>query len=78
MFHGCEQTLEDIGLEFVKFSGYIELADTNNLKILYPQSIKSIVNPKGCFDWWGYSGSNYASNLGIQPKTIINIIKNFI
>ena len=36
VFHGCLQTLDDIGMDYVTHTGYNELADTNNLVILYP------------------------------------------
>lgn len=78
VFHGCEQTLDDIGLKFINSTGYLEWGETNNIKILFPQSVKSNINPKGCFDWWGYTGADYASNIGIQPKTIFNLINNFL
>jgi poly(3-hydroxybutyrate) depolymerase len=51
-------TLADIGTEFVTNSGLNEIAESNNIIILYPQAKKSILNPSnpnGCFDWWGYT-----------------------
>jgi hypothetical protein len=36
-FHGCEQTIPDIGMAFVNHSGLNEVAEVNNLIILYPQ-----------------------------------------
>jgi hypothetical protein len=72
-FHGCEQTIPDIGMAFVNHSGLNEVAEVNNLIILYPQAIKSPLdpfNPKGCFDWWGYTGVDYASKLGPQMSTV--------
>ena len=36
VFHGCSQTIGDIGMDYVTHTGYNELADTNNLVILYP------------------------------------------
>ena len=35
-FHGCSQNFDQIGLEFVKNSGLNEIAEANNLIILYP------------------------------------------
>ncbi|MEO7494812.1 MAG: poly(3-hydroxybutyrate) depolymerase [Massilia sp.] len=57
-FHGCEQGARIIGDQFYRGTGYNEYADTNNLIILYPQagvSKGAPVNPKGCWDFWGYS-----------------------
>jgi len=41
----------------VKETGLNEVAEANDIIILYPQARKSStlpMNPKGCWDWWGY------------------------
>jgi hypothetical protein len=56
--HGCEQGARQIGDQFYRGTGYNEYADTNGLIILYPQAGVSRgvpANPKGCWDFWGYS-----------------------
>ena len=48
-----------IGDHYVVHGGYNEVADLNNIIILYPQVIKTDdegINPRGCWDWWGYTG----------------------
>ena len=77
-FHGCEQTTQDIGLSYVKHAGYIEWADTNGIAVLFPQATQTSANPKGCFDWWGYTGPAYASNLGVQIQSIYEMIQAII
>ena len=58
-FHGCLQSDENIGDKYYTQTGYNELADTNNIILLYPQVEKSIpANPMGCWDFWGYSNPN--------------------
>lgn len=69
-FHGCEQTLTDINTTFVEKAGYNGWAESNNIVILYPQAKKTDLNPKGCWDWWGYTGEDYASKLGVQMVTV--------
>jgi hypothetical protein len=32
------------------------------------------LNPQGCWDWWGYTGEDYANNQGQQIKAVKNII----
>jgi poly(3-hydroxybutyrate) depolymerase len=61
VFHGCDQQRSQIGDQFVKESGFAEWADNNRLVILFPQvkETAGVVNPLGCWDWWGYTGSNY-------------------
>ena len=59
VLHGCEQSRETVGDEFIKASGFAGLADTNRLVVLFPQISARTVNPKGCWDWWGYTGLDY-------------------
>ena len=57
-FHGCQQGATVIGDQFYSGAGYNEVADTNNIVMLYPQvqeSKLSPMNPQGCWDFWGYS-----------------------
>ena len=74
-YHGCLQDLEDINSTFVYHAGYNDWAEANDLVILYPQVLPSLVNPKGCWDWWGYTGPEYASNIGAQLSIIRGMIR---
>ena len=72
-FHGCEQGSGFIGRSFARQAGYNRWADDNGLVVLYPQAAKSNVapfNPRGCWDWWGYSGANYAAKGGAQLSAV--------
>jgi poly(3-hydroxybutyrate) depolymerase len=57
VLHGCEQNRATVQEDFIKESGFAELADTNKLVILFPQT--SLAAPNGCFDWWGYTGLDF-------------------
>ena len=57
--HGCDQARETVGDAFIMESGFARWADTNRIVILFPQVTGSLVNPDGCFDWWGYTGIDY-------------------
>lgn len=60
-FHGCQQGAETIGNLFYAHTGYNEVADTNKIIVLYPQANASLApayNPKGCWDFWGYTSYN--------------------
>jgi len=59
VFHGCEQNREQIGDAFIRGSGYARWADANRLVLLFPQVRRSTVNPKACWDWWGYTGLDF-------------------
>ncbi|APA70740.1 extracellular catalytic domain type 2 short-chain-length polyhydroxyalkanoate depolymerase [Janthinobacterium sp. 1_2014MBL_MicDiv] len=61
VFHGCLQTTQAIGNRFYTSTGYNQVADANKIIVLYPQAEPSPVfpyNPKGCWDFWGYTSLN--------------------
>ena len=61
VFHGCLQTTQEIGNRFYTSTGYNQVADANKIIVLYPQAEPSAVypyNPKGCWDFWGYTSVN--------------------
>ncbi|MES2743196.1 MAG: poly(3-hydroxybutyrate) depolymerase [Pseudomonadota bacterium] len=60
-FHGCRQGASLIGDHYYARAGFNEVADTNNIIVLYPQVDPSPVypyNPRGCWDFWGYTSVN--------------------
>jgi len=70
-FHGCEQNLELIGNAYAVHSGFNEWAEANNIVILYPYAkVSKLVpyNPKGCWDWWAYTGLDYGVKSGVQIR----------
>lgn len=77
-FHGCQQDVSVIGNRFYAHTGYNELADTNNIIVLYPQAAVSRVypyNPNGCWDFWGYSDvdpflPDFYARSGIQMAAV--------
>jgi len=77
-FHGCRQGAADVGEEFVRHAGYNAWADTNNLIVLYPQVIKRFSpftwNPRGCWDWWGYTGLDYHTQSGAQIRAVKGMV----
>lgn len=94
-FHGCKQVYNrnpeafdtspddasnPFGLQFVKYAGYNEWADTNDLIILYPQAQKAqFMNPRGCYDWWGYlagTSDTYATKQGPQMKAVYAMLEH--
>ncbi|MBS0174642.1 MAG: hypothetical protein JSR64_11455 [Nitrospira sp.] len=81
--HGCKQGQSYLPLKappggglyngtlFVKHTGYDRWADNNKLVILYPQAVSiPFRNPNGCWDWWGYTGDDYATKNGVQIRTL--------
>lgn len=77
VLHGCAQSAETIGTDFIRQSGYLPWANANNIVLAFPQVEKSMVapiNPHGCWDWWGYTGDDYANRNGKQMMALTNWI----
>lgn len=68
--HGCQQSPEFVQDKFHKLTGYLRWAEANQIVILFPGAKKTRENPNGCWDWWGYSGSDYATKSGKQISAI--------
>ncbi len=79
-FHGCRQNAAAVGVAFVREAGYNRWADSNRIIVLYPQTISRygfggwpvsfVLNPNGCWDWWGYTGPVYPTCSGAQIRAI--------
>ena len=83
--HGCKQGISQLKTGYVEGTGYLEVADTNNIIVLFPQVKKSItpLNPNGCWDFWGYSsqkitGYEYYSKEAPQMVAIKKMIDRLI
>ncbi|HET9032570.1 MAG TPA: PHB depolymerase family esterase [Dokdonella sp.] len=73
--HGCQQNAAAVGEAFVRDAGYNRWADARHLIVLYPQTRASYapLNPKACWDWWGFSGTNYDTRQGVQMRWMANV-----
>lgn len=74
VFHGCRQSRADVGDTFIEESGYARWAAPNRLIVLMPQTAASTSNPYGCWDWWGYTGSEYLTRKGPQIAAVRRMI----
>jgi len=77
-FHGCRQNAQAVGERFVRDAGYNRWADSNRLIVLYPQTIARwwwVYNPRGCWDWWGYTGAGYATKEAPQMRAVLGMIE---
>jgi len=77
-FHGCRQGSSFVGRAFVRNAGYNRWAEANDIVVLYPQAAKSLVsplNPQGCWDWWGYTGPDYATRSGAQLVVVHRMLE---
>ena len=82
--HGCRQGADGTDPEFVHHAGYNTWAARHATVVLYPQAVPTRfawyapwlpLNPEGCWDWWGYSGSDYAVRSGVQIRAIAAMIE---
>lgn len=76
-FHGCNQYADAVGIAYASETGLNNWADSNNMVVLYPQTKKSLfmpLNPQGCWDWWGYTGENYATKGAMQIQAVTNMV----
>jgi hypothetical protein len=67
-FHGCRQGVD----RFARDAGYNRWAEGNQLIVLYPEVKASWYpfNPRGCWDWWGYTGAAYHTKDGAQIRAV--------
>jgi len=92
--HGCKQgygyvnfvngrpdihNVPTFGNRYMTTTGYNEIADSNDIIVLYPQAQGTddalTQNPDGCWDWWGYTSADpqrpdYYSKRAIQIQAI--------
>lgn len=71
--HGCRQGAESVGDAFYRYAGYNQWAETNRIVVVYPQARATWgmpLNPYGCWDWWGYTGSAYLTKAAPQIAAI--------
>ncbi len=74
--HGCFQTPDDIEDTFLTQAGYNNWGEANGIVILYPVVARSFFNSKSCWDWWGYTGSNYLTREAPQIQSLLKMIQH--
>ncbi|ODM94288.1 Long-chain fatty acid transport protein 6 [Orchesella cincta] len=81
-FHGCLTGREFNGTRHLVNSGYLELAEANDLIVLAPQAVGTGPggeNEIGCWDTYGLTGPNYvATQLGAQVTVVRNILTRIL
>lgn len=70
-FHGCEQGYSYVQDQFINSNQLNNWAESNNIIVLYPQAVSTaVLNPKGCWDWWAYTGLDYATKYAGQISSV--------
>ena len=91
VFHGCRQAAgyrqggpgspngDPFGDAFARHAGYNEWAEANRIVVLYPQVKPAddlfLPNPRGCWDFWGYSGT---ADFGTKRNAQVCAVKGMI
>ena len=70
VLHGCAQSASMVADAVYEKVGFNALADANGIIVLYPQVDPGLLNPQGCWDWWGYTGADFQVRTGAQLKAI--------
>ena len=75
-----EQRVPRMGaLKFARDAGYLDYVEKNNLIVLFPQTWIGVdnypLNPKGCWDWYGWTGRDYATRKGSEVKWLMSWIE---
>lgn len=74
-FHGCSQNRATVGEAFVETTGFARWADTNALIVLFPQTAASAMNPQACWDWWGFTGSDFLTKNAPQITAVYRMLQ---
>ncbi len=79
-FHGCKQGASYVKDAFVQQAGYLAAADAGRIVVLFPQVEPSFqpLNPNGCWDWWGYTGDQYATRAGPQIAAVKAMVDDLL
>lgn len=80
-FHGCLQNESIVKDAFYAHAGYNQWAATNRIIVLYPQATVSALvpyNPQGCWDWFAYTDSEYATKRGMQIVAVKKMISRLL
>lgn len=76
--HGCKQNEDMIGggALFARDAGYNSTAERLGIVVLYPQVTSATVsNPNGCWDWWGYNGTDYYQKGTRQIRNLWTLVE---
>jgi len=76
VLHGCAQSTAQVGMAFIEQSGYLDWAASNDIVMAFPQVAASAVNPYACWDWWGYTGSNYLERSAPQMQLLVDWLRS--
>jgi len=76
--HGCLMAADGEKKPFVEDAGYLPWARANGIVVAFPQVASQPLNPLGCWDWWGYTGPDYLTRDGAQPRILAAWVRSLL
>jgi hypothetical protein len=77
-FHGCQSSRGFVGAGHVLNSGFLEVAEANNIVVVFPQNMNGTRNIYGCWDTFGLTGKDYATRKGPQVQVVRNMLSRIL
>jgi poly(3-hydroxybutyrate) depolymerase len=77
-FHGCRSGREFLGSNHIRYSGFLQVAELNNIVMLFPQAVTNAENQIGCWDTYGLTGPFFATKKGAQVTIVRNMIARIL
>jgi len=77
-FHGCMASRQFVGMNHVLKSGFLEVAEANNIIVVFPQNVNATGNEIGCWDTYGFTGENFANQLGAQVQVVRKMLAKIL
>ncbi|XP_021958453.2 uncharacterized protein LOC110854330 isoform X2 [Folsomia candida] len=77
-FHGCNEWHPQVALRYIRNSGFLLVADANRILTVFPLTTRVPQNMDGCWDFFSYTGSLFATKKGKQIKIVKAIIDRIL
>ncbi|CAL8079179.1 unnamed protein product [Orchesella dallaii] len=77
-FHGCNEWPPHIAEQYILHSGFLPIAEANGIIVIFPLTTKIRKNMGGCWDFYSYTGSNFATKKGAQIQVIKRMLDRIL
>jgi len=73
-YHPCGGNWKQVSTNYMLGTGHTAYAESNDMIILYPQTVGSPNSTDGCWDWYGGTGAEFDTKSGLQLTFVTNVI----
>jgi len=77
-FHGCNEWPPHIAEQYILHSGFLPVAEANGIIVIFPLTTKVPKNMDGCWDFYSYTGPNFATKTGAQIQVIKRMLDKIL